>query len=207
MAPTTMVLASATSTQLLTHGFLTAYSCISSRSPFSRLIYPVPEKNTAGLGTHATIDLAGQTRFGPDVEWIDMPQDEVERILAGPSVMSQIVEEMGETRSATAAGRARAKQAHRKLFEVDPRRSDSMYEAVRRYWPGLPDGALSPDYAGIRPKLSGPGEKAEDFRMVLDPIDRRFGGTRVLHLFGIESPGLTSSLAIAEHVAAEVERI
>ena len=89
-------------------------------SPFSRLIYPVPEKNTAGLGTHATIDLAGQTRFGPDVEWIDVPRGEVERILRRDG------DDDGEGRV-----------AHRKLFEVDPCRSESMYEAVRRYWVGL----------------------------------------------------------------------
>ena len=235
------------------------FKLASGASPFSRLIYPVPEKNTAGLGTHATIDLAGQTRFGPDVEWIDFSRGDVERILRrGGGGGGGDAEDSAE-------------RAHRKLFEVDPARSESMYEAVRRYWvgleaglsfsyctlylsiylsiylsvylflflflflflsiylslllyslyspderlaispfppqPSLLDNALEPDYAGLRPKLSGPGERAVDFQLVLDPVDARCEGTRMIHLFGIESPGLTSSLAIAEQVGAEVERL
>uniref|UniRef100_B0T5A8 FAD dependent oxidoreductase n=1 Tax=Caulobacter sp. (strain K31) TaxID=366602 RepID=B0T5A8_CAUSK len=81
-------------------------------------------------------------------------------------------------------------------YAVDPRRADAFYAAVRRYWPGLPDGALVPDYAGCRPKLSGPGAAA-DFR-----IDgpRTHGQEGLVELFGVESPGLTSALAIAEYV-------
>jgi L-2-hydroxyglutarate oxidase LhgO len=122
---------------------------------FTRLIYPAPVEG--GLGTHLTRDLAGQMRFGPDVEWVDHLD-----------------------------------------YTVDPGRSLVFYKAIRRYWPGLPDGALVPDYAGIRPKLSGAGEPAADF--VIDgPAEHGLSG--LVHLFGIESPGLTSALSIAEDVA------
>jgi L-2-hydroxyglutarate oxidase LhgO len=134
------------------------YYSLNKKAPFSRLVYPVPEPG--GLGVHVTLDLAGQARFGPDVEW-------VERI----------------------------------DYEVDPRRADRFYAAIRRYWPGLPDGALLPGYAGIRPKTAGPGEPAPDFR-IQGP--REHGVPGLVHLFGIESPGLTASLALAGAVLREV---
>jgi len=87
-------------------------------------------------------------------------------------------------------------------YEVDPRRADSFYASIRRYWPGLPDGALVPDYAGVRPKLSGPGEPAADF-VIEGPAEHGLPG--LVHLFGIESPGLTSALSIADDVAARLE--
>ncbi|MBZ9672734.1 NAD(P)/FAD-dependent oxidoreductase [Mesorhizobium sp. ES1-3] len=124
------------------------------RSPFSRLIYPVPVEG--GLGVHLTLDLAGNARFGPDVEWIDGVD-----------------------------------------YTVDPGRSAVFYEAIRRYWPDLADEALQPAYAGIRPKLSGPGQASADF-MIQGPADH--GAGQIVNLFGIESPGLTASLAIADHV-------
>ncbi len=124
------------------------------KPPFSRLIYPAPEQ--AGLGIHVTLDLAGQTKFGPDVEWVD-----------------QIT------------------------YDVDPCRADSFYAAIRTYWPDLPDGALAPGYAGMRPKLQKPGEPAKDF-LVQGP--RETGIPGLVNLYGIESPGLTASLAIADHV-------
>ncbi|QKC80826.1 NAD(P)/FAD-dependent oxidoreductase [Mesorhizobium sp. NZP2077] len=130
------------------------YFALSGRSPFSRLIYPVPVEG--GLGVHLTHDLGGNARFGPDVEWIDHVD-----------------------------------------YTVDPGRSAVFYEAIRRYWPDLADGALQPAYAGIRPKLSGPGQPAADF-MIQGPADH--GAGRIVNLFGIESPGLTASLAIADHV-------
>jgi L-2-hydroxyglutarate oxidase LhgO len=130
------------------------YFVLSGRAPFSRLIYPAPVPG--GLGTHLTLDLAGQARFGPDVEWIEAID-----------------------------------------YRVDPARASAFYAAVRRYWPDLPDGALRPGYAGIRPKLSGPGEPASDFRI----DDARVHGVPgLINLFGLESPGLTASLAIADHV-------
>ncbi len=131
------------------------------RAPFSRLIYPVPEDG--GLGVHLTLDLAGQARFGPDVEWLT------------------------ETDSA------------RLNYRVDPARAAKFYAAIRRYWPGLPDGALVPAYSGVRPKLSGPGGAAADF-MIRGPQDHGVAG--LVQLFGIESPGLTASPALAEAVCA-----
>lgn len=143
--------------------------------PFSRLVYPVPEKNTSGLGIHATVDLAGQVRFGPDVEWL-------------PPTMPDgrpVDEAAYDERAAPAA------------YAVDSSRAEAFYSEVRRYWPGLPDGALVADYSGIRPKLSAQGEAAADFRIV----EAGQGGRPALvSLFGIESPGLTSSLSLAEEV-------
>jgi L-2-hydroxyglutarate oxidase LhgO len=135
------------------------YFTLSGRSPFSRLIYPVPVPG--GLGVHLTIDLGGQARFGPDVEWIDAID-----------------------------------------YTVDPHRADGFYAAVRRYWPALKDGALQPGYAGIRPKIVPKGAPGQDF-VVQGPQTHGLPG--LINLFGIESPGLTASLALAEHVL-EVSR-
>ncbi len=131
------------------------YFSLSGRSPFSRLIYPVPE--AAGLGVHLTLDMAGQAKFGPDVEWVDSPDK----------------------------------------LHVDPGRGDAFYAEVRKYWPGLKDGALIPSYAGIRPKINSPQETAADF-CIMGPAEHGVDG--LVHLFGIESPGLTSSLAILVHL-------
>jgi L-2-hydroxyglutarate oxidase LhgO len=87
-------------------------------------------------------------------------------------------------------------------YAVDPARSESFYAAIRTYWPALPDGALTPDYSGVRPKLSGPGEPAADFR-IDGPAHHGVEG--LVNLFGIESPGLTSSLAIADEVVARLD--
>ena len=140
------------------------YFRLMGKSPFRHLIYPAPDE--ASLGIHATIDLAGQTRFGPDVEWC------------------------GEGDSGAFD------------YEVDPYRGDTFYAAIRRYWPGLNDGALAPDYAGIRPKICGPGAPAADF-MISGPEDHLVPG--LVNLFGIESPGLTSALALGEEVLARLE--
>lgn len=139
------------------------YFGLTGRSPFSRLVYPAPVDG--GLGVHATLDLAGRVRFGPDVEWLPPERDSVEAI----------------------------------DYTVDLARAESFYAAVRRYWPALPDGALFADYAGCRPKLSGPGMPAADFA-IAGPEAHGLAG--LVNLFGIESPGLTASLAIAEEVAA-----
>jgi L-2-hydroxyglutarate oxidase LhgO len=130
------------------------FSC-SARAPFSHLIYPVPEPG--GLGVHLTLDLAGQARFGPDVEWVDAID-----------------------------------------YAVDPARAEKFYPAIRRYWPTLPDGALMPSYSGMRPKIVPPAVAVQDF-LIQGPGDHGVGG--LINLFGIESPGLTSSLAIADYVA------
>jgi len=87
-------------------------------------------------------------------------------------------------------------------YAVDPSRADSFYARIRTYWPGLPDGGLVPDYAGIRPKLRGPGEGQADF-MIAGPADH--GMPRLVNLFGIESPGLTSSLSLADEVLGYLE--
>jgi L-2-hydroxyglutarate oxidase LhgO len=136
------------------------YFTLAGRSPFSRLIYPVPEpaSHLAGLGVHLTIDLGGQAKFGPDVQWVESPDD----------------------------------------LLVDAARGDAFYAEVRKYWPGLADGALAPGYAGIRPKIQPPGAPASDF-VIQGPAVHGVPG--LVNLFGIESPGLTSSLAIARHVA------
>jgi L-2-hydroxyglutarate oxidase LhgO len=134
------------------------YFTLSGRTPFRRLIYPVPVPG--GLGVHITLDLAGQARFGPDVEWIDGVD-----------------------------------------YAVDPRRGDAFYAAVRRYWPGLRDGALQPGYAGIRPKISGPDEPAADF-VVQGPEAHGIPG--LVNLYGIESPGLTASLPLADELVRKI---
>lgn len=130
------------------------YFTLTGRSPFSRLIYPVPVPG--GLGVHLTIDLGGQARFGPDVEWVDTLD-----------------------------------------YTVDPARAESFYTAVRRYWPALKDGAIQPGYAGIRPKIVPKGAPGQDF-VVQGP--QTHGVRGLINLFGIESPGLTASLAIADYV-------
>ncbi len=135
------------------------YFAAARRVPFSRLVYPLPDE--AGLGVHLTVDLAGQARFGPDVEWVTSLD-----------------------------------------YRVDPRGMTAFEHQVRRYWPSLPADSLSPAYAGIRPKLVGPGKPAADFR-----IDgaARHGLCGLVSLFGIESPGLTASLAIGERVREELD--
>ena len=135
------------------------YYALAGRSPFTRLIYPVPEPG--GLGVHLTLDLAGQARFGPDVEWL--AADSPETI----------------------------------DYAVDPARGAAFYAAIRRYWPGLRDDSLAPAYSGVRPKLQGPGEPVRDF-MLQGPEAHCVAG--LMNLFGIESPGLTASLAIASEI-------
>ncbi len=132
------------------------YFSLAGRAPFSRLIYPLPVDG--GLGVHLTLDLGGQARFGPDVQWLP------------------------DTDPAALA------------YTVDPARAPAFEAEVRGYWPELPAGGLQSAYSGIRPKLSGPGEAAADFC-----IDAATPG--LVNLFGIESPGLTASLALAEAVA------
>ena len=131
-----------------------SYFSLAGRAPFSRLIYPVVERDSPSLGVHLTLDLGGQAKFGPDVQWVDAPDE----------------------------------------YTVDPARADAFYAEVRHYWPALPDGALQPGYVGYRPKLTGPGEAAADFRI---EGPREHGVAGLVNLLGIESPGLTSCLAIA----------
>ena len=134
------------------------YFSLSGRSPFSRLIYPMP--TPGGLGVHLTLDLAGQAKFGPDVEWVEAID-----------------------------------------YDVDPGRAASFYAAIRTYWPDLPDGALQPGYAGVRPKIARPGGSNTDF---LIQTEKDHGAAGLINLFGIELPGLTASLAIADWLARRV---
>ena len=135
------------------------YFTMSGKSPFQHLIYPMPDGTS--LGVHVTLDISGQTRFGPDVEWIDTID-----------------------------------------YNVDPARGDAFYDAVRRYFPTLPDNALQPGYSGIRPKIQAPGEPAADF-VIEGPEHHGIPG--LVNLFGIESPGLTASLTIAKYVVQFLE--
>ena len=138
------------------------YFTLAGRAPFRHLVYPVVEPDSPSLGVHLTLDLGGQAKFGPDVEWQDRPDD----------------------------------------YRVDPARADAFSAEVRRYWPGLPPGALQPGYAGIRPKRTGPGEPAADF-LIQGP--RLHGVPGLVNLFGIESPGLTSCLSIGDAVVTALQ--
>jgi L-2-hydroxyglutarate oxidase LhgO len=131
------------------------YNTLSGARPFSHLVYPVPEHG--GLGIHVTIDMGGQVRFGPDVEWVEAID-----------------------------------------YDVDPARADGFYQAIRRYYPGLKDGAIEPGYAGIRPKIQPQGAPAADF-VIQGPGEHGVAG--LVNLFGIDSPGLTASMALAADVA------
>jgi len=141
-----------------------SYYALAGRAPFSRLIYPAPAD--AWLGVHLTLDLGGQAKFGPDLQWLgERDPDAID-------------------------------------YTVDPHRADGFYAEVRRYWPSLSDGALQPSYSGVRPKIYGPGQPAPDFR-----IDGpgQHGVRGLVNLFGIESPGLTSALAIGQYVVGILE--
>ncbi|MCW5620710.1 MAG: NAD(P)/FAD-dependent oxidoreductase [Burkholderiales bacterium] len=130
------------------------YYTMTGRSPFRRLVYPMA--GAGFLGVHVTVDLGGQARFGPDIQWIDGID-----------------------------------------YSFDDSRLPLFYEAIRRYYPALRDGALQPGYTGIRPKISGPKEPAADF-LIQGP--QAHGVRGLVNLYGIESPGLTASLAIGQHV-------
>ncbi len=130
------------------------YFSYQGKSPFQHLIYPLP--SDGGLGIHATNDLSGATRFGPDVTWVD----EVD-------------------------------------YDFDESRKADFVGAIRSYFPGLDEERLVPAYTGIRPKLVGAGAPAVDF-VIQGEGDHGVSG--LVNLFGIESPGLTASLAIGEHV-------
>jgi L-2-hydroxyglutarate oxidase LhgO len=136
------------------------YFVLRGRSPFSRLVYPVPV--AGGLGVHVTLDLGGQARFGPDISWLDSID-----------------------------------------YSFDEARAASFYAAIRRYYPALAEGSLEPGYTGIRPKLGPAGAPAQDF-VIQGPQSHGVPG--LVNLYGIESPGLTAALAIAEDVGELVAR-
>jgi L-2-hydroxyglutarate oxidase LhgO len=140
------------------------YFSLTGKSPFTHLIYPIPE--AGGLGVHLTLDMAGQAKFGPDVEWLDIESED-------------LID-----------------------YKVNPTRGEGFYEAVRRYWPGLKDGSLQPDYSGVRAKIVPPNTPAGDF-CFNGPGDHSLKG--LFNLYGFESPGLTSSLAIARHLESLIK--
>lgn len=140
------------------------YFSLSGKSPFNHLIYPIPEPG--GLGVHLTLDMGGQAKFGPDVEWLDIQNEE------------QID------------------------YTVDLKRAEGFYEAVRRYWPELKDNSLQADYSGVRAKIVPPNTPAGDF-CFNTPSDHGLQG--LYNLYGFESPGLTSSLAIAKHLEEKIK--
>jgi len=140
------------------------YFSLSGKSPFTHLIYPIPEPG--GLGVHLTLDMGGQAKFGPDVEWLDIDNEE------------QID------------------------YTVDPKRGEGFYEAVRRYWPELKDNSLQPDYSGVRAKIVPPNSAAGDF-CFNTPQDHGLQG--LYYFYGFESPGLTSSIAIARYLEGKIK--
>ena len=140
------------------------YFSLTGKSPFHHLIYPIPEPG--GLGVHLTLDMGGQAKFGPDVEWLDIETEE------------QID------------------------YTVNPTRGEGFYEAVRRYWPELKDNALQPDYSGVRAKIVPPNTPAGDF-CFNTPQDHGLQG--LYNFYGFESPGLTSSIAIARHLEGKIK--
>lgn len=140
-----------------------SYFSYAKKSPVKMLIYPVPLEELVGLGVHATLDLGGRLRFGPDTEYIDAID-----------------------------------------YKVDVDKRDIFYKGASKIINGLEREAFVPDMAGIRPKLSGKNEKARDF-VIKDEAEKGLQG--LINLIGIESPGLTACLAIANLVAAMVEAV
>lgn len=130
------------------------YFSLTGKQPFHMLVYPLPVLGSSGL--HASCDLSGRVRFGPDVEWVDTID-----------------------------------------YRVDPARAALFEDAIRRYYPALQSGTLQPDYCGIRPKIARASPHDTDFIIQTETHHRVAG---LVNLYGIESPGLTSSLAIAEHI-------
>jgi L-2-hydroxyglutarate oxidase LhgO len=130
------------------------YYAYSGKSPFRHLIYPLPIDG--GLGVHATNDLGGSARFGPDVDWVDVID-----------------------------------------YAFDEDRKADFVESIRHYYPGIDESRLTPSYTGIRSKLAGPGGRFADFKI---EFERDHGEPGLVNLLGIDSPGLTASLAIGDFV-------
>ena len=135
------------------------YFSYQGKSPFSQLIYPVPEAH--GLGIHASLDMGGQLKFGPDTQYIDTID-----------------------------------------YKVSAKLKKKFVEAIQRYYPTIDAERLQPAYSGIRPKLEGPNDGFKDF-IIQGADEHNIAG--LVNLFGIDSPGLTSSLAIAEYVTSTLE--
>ncbi len=134
------------------------YFSYQGKSPFKRLIYPIPSAN--GLGIHASLDIGGQLKFGPDTQYVD-----------------------------------------ELTYEVSPDLKDKFVKAITAYFPSLEPHRLQPAYAGIRPKLQGENDGFKDFVIQGEAVH---GIKGLVNLFGIDSPGLTSSLAIADNVMSQI---
>lgn len=196
------------------------YFTLATKCPFQRLIYPLPTDD-GGLGVHLTLDLGGGCKFGPDVEWLgrvepevwDSTQEQPASASGGGSnsdtgAVAAAKAPLETTHGVTAAKTTRAapsgvpEQPQTRPpvhdYSVDAARAARFYPAIRSYFPSLEEGALQPAYSGLRPKLSGPGQPAADF--IVAGIHSH-GIPRFVALYGIESPGLTSSLALADMVA------
>jgi len=160
----------------------------SGTSPFRHLVYPLPSQG--GLGVHATSNMQGQVIFGPDVQWLAPPavafsQQPLGERKKDDDIFEWPLQQDGATTTTYSFS-----------YDVDETRAASFYAAIRKYYPTLPDNSLVPDYAGIRPKLHGPfsSPSASDFVISASAMPN------LINIFGIESPGLTSSLAIARNV-------
>ncbi|KAF8333547.1 uncharacterized protein EI90DRAFT_2970998 [Cantharellus anzutake] len=164
-------------------GSYAAYSSKVGVSKISRLLYPVPEAahTFASLGTHLTIDMAGSIRFGPDLEWVDAQDDADED---EGTWWESLLE-----------------------CELTEERREEMHQAITQYLPGVKQEGLREDYCGIRPKLVGPGAGFQDFVIQVDSVSDygMLGNATMITLLGIESPGLTSCMSLAEHVAWVVQ--
>ncbi|MCK9195785.1 MAG: NAD(P)/FAD-dependent oxidoreductase [Syntrophales bacterium] len=151
-----------------------------SASPAPRLrhlVYPVPMKNNVGLGIHATLDLTGRVRFGPDSRYLDN-----EEILCLTNRQN---------------GNGLPRESALNLYKVDEDHKEAFGNAIRKYLPGFDTAALHPDMSGIRPKVQGPGDPVMDF-IIREESNCGYPG--FINLIGIESPGLTACLAIAKHI-------
>lgn len=157
------------------------YFSASPSPPLHHLVYPVPPKNNESLGIHATLDLNGRVRFGPDSRYLENEASGPVSVINGTLTLPFVPD-----------------------YAVDEDRQDAFYESIRRYLPGISRAALHPDMSGIRPKLQGPGDPYRDF-VIQD--ESQAGHPGLINLIGMESPGLTACPAIAEEVRKMVERI
>jgi L-2-hydroxyglutarate oxidase LhgO len=132
------------------------YFYYAGKNPFSHLVYPLPDQDGLGLGIHATTDLGGKLKFGPDVDLEDTS------------------------------------------LEVNPKRKEFFLQQIRNYWPKVNEEMLVPDYVDLRPKIFIENKIYSDFLIQEDAIN----GTRLISLYGIESPGLTSCLSLAQDISS-----
>lgn len=178
---------------------------------FRHLLYPIPPTEHTGLGVHSTIDLNGSVKFGPDTEWMRPPPHLASSDTSNPDREFEFVPQPPRSDSDGDAPTQSAILGAALPYRVDPTRCESFYEAIRRYYPGLPDDSLVPDYAGIRAKLCGPSGHQPSPTGSIDTTDfyieseQQHGLPGLVQLYGLESPALTSSLAIADYVCSLVD--